>query len=458
MTDVPPTPDPDDAIRRALQAEADGVEASEALLDRTMAAAARPAVRPGRRLLAAAAVAAIAIGAVVAVATDDDEQQVDAANDPSSTTVTSDPEAPALGLADLLGTVFACDESIQTAVFVDAGSTAEEQAAVLAVLSRDGRQPITATSEQVSARLLDRYAEDPEALAIIEASDLPMGMAVASTDLDAALALRAEVSDLPGVQQVVSHECRDSTSGERPMTVALVREDGWLVVVELTTGEERQLYFGGDPQASSDVPEGGLFIDAVDISPDGEWVYFSTCCEPASGVTYRIPIAGGEPEQVTFGAYPRVSPDGRFLATATGEQVTITPIDGGEPVSAPFGCCATRLAWSPDGRQLAMVEFLGDAGVEAQVHLYDWDGTSLTPTDPGKPDNPGPFVAWTADGVPTTISGGGSVSSYRSLAQDGSYRWLLWVDGEGVVREQAGLESGELPEITGLPEALSADW
>jgi hypothetical protein len=58
----------------------------------------------------------------------------------------------------------------------------------------------------------------------------------------------------------------------------------------------------------------------------------------------------------------------------------------------------------------------------------------------------------------TTISAGGSVDRNRSLSQDASYQWLLWVDDQGVVREQAGLESGELPAIPGLPAALAADW
>ena len=44
MNDPTPTPDDDDLLRRALQAEAEGVQATDELLDRTLAAARRPAV------------------------------------------------------------------------------------------------------------------------------------------------------------------------------------------------------------------------------------------------------------------------------------------------------------------------------------------------------------------------------------------------------------------------------
>jgi hypothetical protein len=368
---------------------------------------------------------------------------------------------PSATLSDLLSTAFVCIDSVQTVVFVDPDATTEEQGAILAVLSRDGRQPITATSEQVRDRLLGRYAEDPAALAVIEASEIPAGIVVASPDPDADLALRGEVSDLPGVQQTVGTDCRDHTSGERPTTVALVREDGWLVTVDLATGEERELHFVGDPEAPpSGQEEGGpQFIDSVEISPDGEWVYFSTCCEPAAGTTFRIPIGGGEPEQVSLGAYPRISPDGRFLATSHCLGIDVAPID--DPSAGRLhevDGCVSRLAWSPDGTQLAAVEGVGSTDAAPEVLLFDWDGAALTPADPGKPENPGQFVAWSPEGVSVTISGGGSVDSSRSLAQDDSYRWLIWVDSEGVVREQAGVESGELPAIAGLPEALAADW
>jgi hypothetical protein len=447
MTDSTPTPDPEDVIRRALHAEAEGVEASEALLDRTLVTASRPAAHPGLRLLAAAAVAAAAIGAVVVVAQDDDAP-VDTIDDPSTTVTTPSEPGDDLGLA--LRGLFGCpgEGTVLLSVFVEPEGAVEVQAAL----------------QERASEVLVGDVEDVEAAVARIAHDgaTPVALGATFADGDEELAARGEIADLPGVLVVASTQCDHSSggpTGERPTTVALVREDGWLVLVDVETGEQRELHFGGDPTAPpSGQEEGGpQFIDSVDLSPDGEWVYFSTCCEPASGVTFRISVDGGEPEQIAFGAYPRVSPDGRSLATASGEAIAVTDLARDEPSAVPMSCCTRRLAWAPDGSQLAAIN---QANFEepAQVVLFDWDGTSLTPADPGKPDNPGSFVAWSPDGVVTTISGGGSVDSSRSLAQDTSYRWLLWVDAEGVVREQAGLSSGELPAIAGLPEALSADW
>ena len=72
----------------------------------------------------------------------------------------------------------------------------------------------------------------------------------------------------------------DTTSqpvGQHPTVVALVREDGWLVTVDLADGQQRELYFRGDPNDPGG--EGGpSFINGVELSSDGRWVYFSTCC------------------------------------------------------------------------------------------------------------------------------------------------------------------------------------
>jgi hypothetical protein len=100
----------------------------------------------------------------------------------------------------------------------------------------------------------------------------------------------------------------------------------------------------------------------------------------------------------------------------------------------------------------------GAPGEERDVLLYGWNGTALTPVDDlGKPDNPGWFASWTPDGT-LSASSGDPIADDRSLSQDASYRWLLWVDEGGVVRVQAGHESGDRTPIAGLPEALTADW
>jgi hypothetical protein len=188
-------------------------------------------------------------------------------------------------------------------------------------------------------------------------------------------------------------------------------------------------------------------------------VYFSVCCEPAAGLTYRIPVRGGEPEPFAIGAHPRLSPDGSDLAVSGSGTLSIVRTDdpSAPPATIEVRCCARSLAWSPDGTQLAVVTSSGRAGEMSQVQLFEWDGTTVAPGDMGKPDDPGSFVSWTPQGV-LNLSSGEPVDDDRSLSQDVTYGWLLWVDEAGVVREQAGHESGDRTPVAGLPEALVADW
>jgi dipeptidyl aminopeptidase/acylaminoacyl peptidase len=250
------------------------------------------------------------------------------------------------------------------------------------------------------------------------------------------------------------------TTAPRPALVALVRDDGWLVTVDLASGEQRELAFTGDPAASSDVEEGGpYYIDSVDLSPDGRWLYYSTCCEPAVGVTYRIPVGGGEREQVGFGASPRVSPDGRYVAMSASAGLTVVDVEdlGAEPVHRELDLIPFDLAWSPDGRQLAFTVNAGRSEGDAEILLMDFDGTALTPADAGKPTTHGRFATWLPDGMLNVVAGDAVINT-RSISQDPSYQWILWVDGDGVVREQAGAQSSDRTPISGLPTALSADW
>jgi serine/threonine-protein kinase len=108
------------------------------------------------------------------------------------------------------------------------------------------------------------------------------------------------------------------------------------------------------------VTRGSQTIEALDFSPDGHWLLFDS---DRSGVTqvYRMPVAGGEPEQLTSDSsasfWARYSPDGRLISfhryTGNGRRLFVMGADGGTPTPLDTGPGdAFAAEWSRDGRGL----------------------------------------------------------------------------------------------------------
>ena len=293
----------------------------------------------------------------------------------------------------------------------------------------------------------------------------PWLLAVAAAGVVAGLvgALIATGDDEQTVDVIDRPEGTTSTSvanppvGARPTLVALVREDGWLITFDLATGEERELTSVGDPNASSEAVEGSpYYIDSVDLSPDGDWVYYSTCCEPV-GNTYRIPVGGGTPEPVGIGDHPRVSPDGRYVAMAAGAALTVVDLQdlGSEPIVHGLDLIPWDLAWSRDSTQIAYTVNGGRSQGDAEIQVVDFDGASLMPADTGEPTTKGRFASWRPDGTLEVLAGDAIVST-RTVRQDAGFTWTLWVDQAGRLLAQAA--GADPTPIDGVPPALAADW
>ncbi|KQZ84314.1 peptidase S9 [Microbacterium sp. Root166] len=121
------------------------------------------------------------------------------------------------------------------------------------------------------------------------------------------------------------------------------------------------------------------------IAPDGSFAVFATSrpdldANRAVGQLWRVDLPDGTPVRLTRGvsdAAPRLSPDGATLAFTRADakgkpQLWLIPPRGGEAVQAtdsPLG--VEEYAWSPDGRSLAFLARLPEAGRYGSVEGLD---------------------------------------------------------------------------------------
>ena len=223
----------------------------------------------------------------------------------------------------------------------------------------------------------------------------------------------------------------------RPTEAVIVRADtGDIVMVDLETGEQRVL-LDAPAQEERDPDTGMLgFVDDVELSPDGQWVYFSTCCEPAAGEFYRVSVDDPAPDALEHplgtGRSPRVQPHGAFVATIDGGTRVL--VHGAGPDGAividryaPGQNVVFDVEWSPDGRRLAVR--LGADVETRRAEVYEIvDGAArLVEEVPLSAEGYGDKVYWSPDGellIEDNPSGAGAGRP------DTSYQWRL-SPGEG---------------------------
>lgn len=150
----------------------------------------------------------------------------------------------------------------------------------------------------------------------------------------------------------------------RPGRWVGITDDGRLVAVNAESGEQAKVL--GEFDHPDECPRAGepaagcQWVAEVAMSPDGQSVYYETCCEPAPGAIHRVPIDGGEPEMVAFGAHPAVDPAGQRLAAVELQWVTVHELGGDDVLRFRDDDSPATLhgmTWSPDGAQLAFVAF-----------------------------------------------------------------------------------------------------
>lgn len=173
------------------------------------------------------------------------------------------------------------------------------------------------------------------------------------------------------------------------------------------------------------------------IAPDGRWLVFTML-----GHLFRVPVEGGQAEQLTFGpsfnARPAVSPDGNRIAfrsdrdDSDGNIFLFDLTTGGVTQVTQTGW-ADAPAWSPDGRSIAYL-------------VHEWMGWDITAT------------VWTtelASGRARRVdTGGGDVHSPFYLP-DGRVGWAVIaedaVTGEEETRIEVMAPDGSVPTLLTIP-------
>ncbi len=183
------------------------------------------------------------------------------------------------------------------------------------------------------------------------------------------------------------------------------------------------------------VTTGTQVIESVRTSRDGKWILYDSDRDGKANI-YRVPVSGGQPEQLTHESFdvfaPDLSPDGKLLAYHSwrrgNRDIEVRPLDGG-PVE--FVATGPRQesypAWSPDGTALLFFDQQGDFSVFVTKRLG--------------------AAKWS---VPKKVIASGSLFGGRAdWSPDG--KWIVSIIGDRVVTAPA--DSGEVRTLARLPAA-----
>jgi len=173
----------------------------------------------------------------------------------------------------------------------------------------------------------------------------------------------------------------------------------------------------------------------ISLSPDGNWLAFSML-----GHLFRLPVEGGQAEQLSFGPYydssPAYSADGSKLLFVSdrGGGADLFLLNLEEPGTLQqltYGADAHRPVWTPDGKSIVYLQF----SLQAAANIWEWAGYRPMPAL---------VMQIPVNGAnPTALSS--ETRRYRSVTflPDGSLVWV-WVDWD----EDAGVWKSKIETVS----------
>jgi len=159
-------------------------------------------------------------------------------------------------------------------------------------------------------------------------------------------------------------------------------------------------------EAATPITSGSQVIETLRVSRDGRWLVFDSNLRGNSDI-YRVPVDGGQPEQLTTDAVdefaPDLSPDGKAIAyhvyrTAI-PDIEAKPLDGGAiELVAGNPERESYPVWSPDGRSI-MYLLDGSINIARRSSGGKWALSSLLVGDEAF------FAEWSPDGASVAYGG-----------------------------------------------------
>jgi Tol biopolymer transport system component/DNA-binding winged helix-turn-helix (wHTH) protein len=188
-----------------------------------------------------------------------------------------------------------------------------------------------------------------------------------------------------------------------------------------------------DGRNQKQVTSGGFFDQRLSVTADGRFIVFQSN-RSGSNEIWRVNMDGSDLRQLTTGganSSPHPTPDGQWVVYTSAHSgrsfVWRVPLAGGPPVRV-MDKESTYPRVSPDGRYLAC-GYLADDDAPAQLALVDFAGSSLVRLfEAPRSANFNDGIRWTPDG---------QAICYRDLAN-------------GIWRQE--MKGGAPQRLTGLPE------
>jgi serine/threonine protein kinase/Tol biopolymer transport system component len=213
-----------------------------------------------------------------------------------------------------------------------------------------------------------------------------------------------------GLEPFQSFAITQVTKTGRAVETAISPDGKFVLSVQTDNGQNslwlRNILTGSDTQV---VPASGQRFVTPAFSPDGNYIYYRATEGTGAFNLMRAPVLGGMPAMIArdVDSNPTFSPDGKIAYIRANdpeigkERLLEANADGADEkvlqimptVSGP----PPLIAWSPDGKRIAISEFNLNATKISEIDMFDVASAKVVPFV-GLNDKLTAEIAWTADG------------------------------------------------------------